>query len=97
MKTGRAFLAMAALALGVSQAAAADYPRDVLVAPAGDSLWLGHFSGGRNLAPGAEPIPLDWIDVKQNFASLRDCSAWVKDLTRAYSTYEGWKTCVRLR
>ena len=62
-----------------------------------DSLWLGHFSGGRNLAPGAEPIPLDWVDVKQNFASLRDCSAWLKDMTQTYSTYEGWKTCVQIR
>jgi hypothetical protein len=97
MKTARVYLTLAALALGASQAAAADYRERIVVAPVDDSLWFGHFSGGRNLAPGAEPIPLDWLDVKQNFVSLRDCSAWVKELTRAYSTYEGWKTCVRLR
>ena len=97
MKTARTLFALTALALGVSQATAADYSGADVPAPYDDSLWLGHFSGGRNLAPGAEPIPLDWIDVRQNFASLRDCSAWVHDMTRAYSTYEGWKTCVRIR
>ena len=96
MKTVQALLALTALACAAAPGRAADYP-GYAVAPVVDSLWLGHFSGGRNLAPGVEPIPLDWIDVKQNFASLRDCSVWMKGLSRDYATYEGWKTCVRIR
>ncbi len=97
MKTAQAFLALTILAGGVVQAGAADLGARAVVIVPDDSLWLGHFSGGRNLAPGAEPIPLDWVDVKQNFVSLRECAAWQKDMKRAYSTYEGWKTCVRIR
>ena len=96
MKTARTLLALTFLIGGAVAAGAADYREAIVSAPA-DSVWLGHFSGGRNLAPGAEPIPLDWVDVKQNFDSLRDCAAWQKDVKRAYSTYEGWKTCVRIR
>lgn len=97
MKTARALVALMVLAGGAACAQAADVAVRTVVAVPDDSVWLGHFSGGRNLAPGAEPIPLDWVDVKQNFASLRDCAAWQKDMKRAYSTYEGWKTCVRIR
>ena len=67
----------------------------VVVAP--PSVWLGPVSGGRNLAPGADPIPLDWVDVRQRFASLGECSAWLRAMRRAYPTYEGWKTCLVVR
>lgn len=92
-----AAFALACLAAAAeSPAAAADLAvRPVVAAPS--SVWLGHFSGGRNLAPGADPIPLDWVDVKQNFASLRECSGWLKEMGRAYPTYEGWKTCLVIR
>ena len=61
------------------------------------SIWLGHFSGGRNLKPGADPIPLDWVDVKQRFASRGACVSWQRDMQRAYPTDEGWKTCLLIR
>lgn len=96
MKAARAFVLATGLACGAAPALAADLTGAVVVVP-DDSLWLGHFSGGRNLAPGAEPIPLDWVDTKQRFVSLRDCSVWLKDLRRSYSTYEGWTSCTRIR
>ena len=95
MKAARAFAILAGLTCGSVPALAADYSG--VVAPADDSLWLGHFSGGRNLSPGAEPIPLDWIDVKQRFSSLRDCSMWLKGSRASYPTYEGWTSCTRIR
>ena len=95
MLAARATILILGILAWGAPASAADYAGGPAVVD--DSLWLGHFSGGRNLAPGAEPIPLDWLDVKQDFASLRDCSAWLRDLTRAYTTYEGFKTCVRIR
>lgn len=102
MRTTRAVLVSAAvltglLAPGALAADYSDYKGDVTARLIDDSLWLGHFSGGRNLAPGVEPIPLDWVDLKQDFASLRDCAHWVTSMTRSYSTYEGFKTCVRIR
>ncbi|MDE2363240.1 MAG: hypothetical protein KGM42_11230 [Hyphomicrobiales bacterium] len=96
MRTAGIALIAAALGCGALPARAADY-HAAIVAPADDSLWLGHFSGGRNLAPGVEPIPLDWVDVKENFPSYRDCAVWLKDMTRSYRTYEGWKACIRIR
>jgi hypothetical protein len=78
-------------------AAAADLAVRPVERPVPSSVWLGHFSGGRNLAPGADPIPLDWVDVSQRFVSLGDCAAWLKAMGRAYPTYEGWKTCLVIR
>ena len=60
-------------------------------------VWQGHFTGGRNLAPGAQPTALDWADVTARFASLPDCARWMHDLKRQYSTYQGWKGCLRIR
>lgn len=96
MSLGRALGVLIVLSAGTAAAQAADY-RVARAAAASDSLWLGHFTGGRNLAPGVQPIPLDWVDVKERFGSLRACSTWIAQYKRAYHTYEGYKTCVRLR
>ena len=89
-------LGAALLAVGGAQAADLG-PSARIVTAAPTSVWLGHFSGGRNLAPGADPMPIDWTDVKQRFATLGDCAHWLKDMRRAYPTYEGWKTCLPIR
>jgi hypothetical protein len=94
--SARAFGFLFCLAASVATASAADFAGEPVEAVS-DSLWLGHFSGGRNLSPGAEPIPLDWVDLHYRFTSLSDCKAWIKDMKAAYSTYEGFKTCLRLR
>lgn len=97
MKSPRVALALIALwAATAVPARASDYSGAVAGREA-DSVWQGHFTGGKNLAPGAEPIPLAWVDVKERFASLRDCSAWLHQMKRVYSTYEGWKGCMRIR
>ena len=97
MKMARASGIVAVLSLAPAAAVAADHagPRADVVAY--ETVWEGHFSGGRNLAPGAEPIPLDWIDVKERFATLDACVDWRRNLSRAYATYEGFQTCVRIR
>ena len=92
MSLQRAFGGFLWLAAGLASAQAAD---GAVTAP--ESVWLGHFSGGRNLSPGAEPIALDWVDVRQLFGSLRECESWVKGFERDYSTYEGYKTCALIR
>lgn len=79
---------------GVQAAAAADL---ALVAAPARHIWLGHFSGGRNLAPGAEPTALDWADVTERFGSMRECAAWMRSLKRTYSTYDGFRTCLLIR
>ncbi|MFO1118289.1 MAG: hypothetical protein U1E28_21680 [Beijerinckiaceae bacterium] len=97
MRSARPVLAVLTFCLlAAAPAGAADYSRAVAVEEAG-SVWQGHFTGGNNLAPGVEPIPLAWVDVKERFASLRECSAWLHQMKRAYSTYEGWKGCMRIR
>lgn len=70
-------------------------PEIVVVAPL--HVWMGHFSGGRNLAPGVEPTALDWVDTTERFASVRDCAAWLRALTRVYHRYQGYKTCLLIR
>lgn len=96
MKTARVILAAIGLAIGLSAAHAADYAGEVHVVRTPE-VWQGHFTGGRNLAPGAQPTALDWADVTARFASLPDCARWMRDLKRQYSTYEGWKGCLRIR
>lgn len=105
MNTARVILAALSLAASISAPRAADYPgaivvvappRVVVVAPP-LQVWQGHFTGGRNLAPGFQPTALDWIDVTERFASLRECGRWMHALKRQYSTYEGWKGCLRIR
>lgn len=81
-----------------SAGVAADFAAPVAAGGApSPSVWLGHFSGGRNLAPGADPMPIDWVDVKLRFASSGACARWQKDMRRAYPTYEGWTTCLLIR
>ncbi|MFT4097419.1 MAG: hypothetical protein QM651_09855 [Rhodoblastus sp.] len=99
MKTAHVILAALGLVAALSGARAADYAgsyvEEVVIAP--PQVWQGHFTGGRNLAPGVQPTALDWIDTTQRFASLGDCARWMRDLGREYSTYEGWKGCLRIR
>jgi hypothetical protein len=60
-----------------------------------DSVWLGHFAGGR-----PDPVfygQVDWLDVKVCFASKARCQAWIKDLRHAYHRPEGYWTCLLLR
>ncbi len=95
MSRARAIFAILGLLAAGQGAAAADMPARLTLAP--DSLWLGHFTGGRNLAPGVQPTALDWVDRYERFASLGSCAGWVRNMTRSYSTYQGWKGCVRLR
>ena len=101
MTMARVIPAAIGLLAGVSAACAADYagePRTVShVAVRAAEVWQGHFTGGRNFAPGAQPTALDWADVTARFASLRDCGRWMRDLKRQYPTYEGWKGCIRIR
>ena len=96
MAKARVILAAIGLAAAISGARAADYAGDVPVARAPE-IWQGHFTGGRNAAPGAQPTALDWVDSTQRFASLRECGRWMRGLTRQYRTYEGWKGCLRIR
>ena len=100
MTQARVALAAIGLIAGLSAAQAADlaaYPAADVVVVVPQQVWQGHFTGGRNLAPGAQPTALDWADVTQRFASLRDCGRWMRDLKRQYPTYEGWKGCIRIR
>lgn len=101
MTKARVALAAIGLIAGLSAAQGADLAAyraaDVVVAVRPPQVWQGHFTGGRNLAPGAQPTALDWADVTQRFASLRDCGRWMRDLKREYPTYEGWKGCIRIR
>ena len=96
MKTARVFLAAIGIAIGLSGARAADYAGEIVVVSP-SQVWQGHFTGGRNLAPGVQPTALDWADVTARFASLPDCARWMRDLKRQYSTYEGWRGCLRIR
>lgn len=102
MQTARMILAALALAAGISTARAADpaagivVVRPAMVVPPAQ-VWQGHFTGGRNLLPGAQPTALDWVDTTARFASLRECGRWMHDLKRQYSRYEGWKGCLRIR
>jgi hypothetical protein len=64
--------------------------------PPGD-LWRGHFSGGRNLAPGATRIALDWAEDTQFFPSDLACRQWLRSMHAAYPTYEGFHGCLRIR
>lgn len=99
----KARVALAAMGIfgGLSAANAADMAvvpaPDVVVLVRPAEVWQGHFTGGRNFAPGAQPTALDWADVTARFASLRDCGRWMRDLKRQYPTYEGWKGCIRIR
>lgn len=97
MNTARVILAALSLAASISAARAADYPGAIVVLAPPQQIWQGHFTGGRNLAPGLQPTALDWIDVTERFASLRECGRWMHALKRQYSTYEGWKGCLRIR
>ena len=97
MNTARVTLAAIGLAIGLSGARAADYAGEAVYVVRSPEVWQGHFTGGRNLAPGAQPTALDWADVTARFASLPDCARWMRDLKRQYSTYEGWKGCLRIR
>jgi len=89
------------LVASLSAARAADYAgpvvtREIIVVQP-QQVWQGHFTGGRNFAPGVQPTALDWADVTARFPSLRDCGRWMRDLKRQYPTYEGWKGCTRIR
>ena len=96
MNMARVFLAAIGLLIGVSAAPAADYAAETYI-PRVPEIWQGHFTGGRNLAPGAQPTALDWIDSTVRFASLPACARWIRDLKRQYATYEGWRGCLRIR
>ena len=96
MKTARAILAALGLVASLMPARAADYAGEIVVVQP-QQVWQGHFTGGRNLAPGVQPTALDWFDVTERFASLRECGRWMHGLKRQYSTYEGWKGCLRIR
>jgi hypothetical protein len=97
--------AVAILAMrGMSQGQAADLgvivpppvavvPAPVIVAPVLPHIWLGHFTGGAYLAPGA----MDWHDEFARFPSRRECLHWLRALRAAYHAQEGFKTCVPIR
>lgn len=97
MKTARVILAAIGLVIGLSGARAADYAGKTVYVVRSPEVWQGHFTGGRNLAPGAQPTALDWADVTARFASLPDCARWMRNLKQQYSAYEGWKGCLRIR
>lgn len=96
-------ISLALLALFAGPALAADLAvkstrtlQAVAVVPA-PGLWRGHFTGGRNYAPGADFIGLDWADKVAFFPDDRSCRRWIRDLRAQYRTYEGWKGCIRIR
>jgi hypothetical protein len=68
-------------------------PAPVIVAPVLPHIWLGHFTGGAYVAPGA----LDWRDEFARFPSRRECLHWLRALKAAYHAQEGFKTCVPIR
>ncbi|MFV0279129.1 MAG: hypothetical protein ACK5JM_00035 [Rhodoblastus sp.] len=92
-----AILAAFGLVVGASAAQAADYPGQNQRYGYAPAVWQGHFTGGRNLAPGRQPTALDWVDTTRRFATLRECAGWMRAMSREYSTYEGWKGCLRIR
>ena len=56
-------------------------------------LWLGHFTGGRQLTPHL----IDWRDDYACFTSAAACRAWRNSLGRVYRHVDGWGTCLALR
>ncbi|GAC1556826.1 MAG: hypothetical protein NVS2B5_18520 [Beijerinckiaceae bacterium] len=69
----------------------------VVVVPVLPHIWLGHFTGGRNLAPGLQPLALDWRDEYERFPTRRSCQYWLRALKAVYHRYEGYKTCLPIR
>ncbi|HET6377681.1 MAG TPA: hypothetical protein VFG05_05160 [Methylocella sp.] len=61
------------------------------------SVWLGHFSGGRPYPAGNGVTLIDWRDEKFCFPSRRACDRWIADLRQAYHDPEGYWTCLVLR
>jgi hypothetical protein len=56
-------------------------------------LWLGHFTGGHRVGPGA----VDWRDEYGCFTSRAECRVWWGKLNRAYRHVQGHGTCLALR
>jgi hypothetical protein len=61
------------------------------------SVWLGHFSGGRPYKDDLGRTLIDWRDEKVCFASQSVCRAWLKAMRRYYPDPQGWVTCMLLR
>ncbi|MGQ0446337.1 MAG: hypothetical protein ACT4O2_14740 [Beijerinckiaceae bacterium] len=61
------------------------------------SVWLGHFSGGRQFENLNGQTFVDWRDDKVCFPSRQECMAWIALLRRAYHHPEGFWTCLLLR
>jgi hypothetical protein len=89
----------AAFALAVPDAAHAGNRPAQACSPIADvpgthGLWLGHFTGGRKIP---EYRVVEWRDDYACFTSAADCTAWRRDLRRAYRDVEGHGTCLPLR
>jgi len=60
------------------------------------SVWLGHFSGGRFVRTSTGPM-LDWQDHKMCFPSRASCNRWVHGQRAYFHRPEGYTTCLMLR
>ena len=61
------------------------------------SVWLGHFSGGREYDGATGKTLVDWRDEKICFPSRQQCDTWISGLRKAYHRPEGYWTCLLLR
>jgi hypothetical protein len=61
------------------------------------SVWLGHFSGGRPYKDDLGRTLIDWRDEKVCFASQAICRSWLTAMRHYYPDPQGWVTCMLLR
>jgi len=60
------------------------------------SVWLGHFSGGRFVRTSTGPM-LDWQDHKMCFPSRASCNRWMRGQQAYFHRPEGYTTCLMIR
>lgn len=60
-------------------------------------LWLGHFSGGRDISS-PQPLPnVEWQEQYACFTSRAECQSWQRTLHGQFRRYAGYKTCLPIR
>ena len=60
-------------------------------------VWLGHFSGGKQIRDGSRYGVVDWRDDYVCFPSRAGCERWQRSMRKAYRNVEGYRTCVVIR
>ena len=101
-RNARKILIALAFAVAPTVAMAGGWPSDgpncrvLAQAPLRD-VWLGHFSGGRQVRDPFGSKVIDWRDDHVCFASLARCQSWQRSMGAAFSKIGGYRTCVRIR